>query len=67
MTGYSARLDLEAALSTPRRCPGCGAASLVAVPQGEQTNFYCNSCGKSWHIELGRAASIEREGTDAPT
>lgn len=50
---YSAFLDVESALSTPDRCPGCAAAGLQAVVDGEQTLFRCPSCGQAWHIELG--------------
>jgi len=34
-------------------CPECGADDLVAVSDGEQTNFLCPRCGRCWHIELG--------------
>ena len=61
MTSYSAHLDLESALAAPQRCPGCGAAGLVAVPAGEQASFRCASCGQSWHIELGWASPIGQQ------
>lgn len=34
-------------------CPDCGADTLVAVSDGELTNFVCTACFACWHYELG--------------
>lgn len=53
MTTYRVQLDVQGALARPERCPACNAATLAALPVGEQTNFRCKSCQQSWHIQLG--------------
>lgn len=35
------------------RCPGCDAPHPEAVSTGLETNFWCRSCGRCWHVELG--------------
>jgi len=62
MATYGVHLDLEWALSTPQRCPGCDAPELEAVSDGDQTNFQCRSCGQCWHIALGWVSSTEQRG-----
>jgi hypothetical protein len=66
MTSYTAHVDLKSALSTPQRCPGCGAGGLVAAPAGEQTSFRCASCGQAWRIELGWASPAGRQEPGKP-
>lgn len=58
MTEYSALLDLSAALVAPDRCPWC-AAGLRAVSDGDRTNFFCASCRRCWHVELGRVVKVD--------
>lgn len=35
------------------RCPACGSGELAAVDDGELTNFWCRTCRRCWHVELG--------------
>jgi ribosomal protein S27AE len=48
----------QSALSAPRTCPGCGHEVLVAVHDGELTNFACLACGQCWHVELAYARRV---------
>src|SRR6516225_1324513 len=55
-----ARLDILWAPAPPGRFPGCGFRELVAVTDGEQTAFMCQSCGQCWQVELGWAHRVDR-------
>lgn len=34
-------------------CPACASDALVAVSDGELTNFVCTTCFACWHVSLG--------------
>jgi len=36
-------------------CPACGSARLVPVVEAdvEEVHFFCDECGRCWHVELG--------------
>ena len=40
-------------------CPSCGSTSLLAVSDGEDTNFLCGACGSCWHVELGWVRRVD--------
>jgi hypothetical protein len=35
-------------------CPACASDALVAVSDGEMTNFVCTTCFACWHVGLGQ-------------
>jgi hypothetical protein len=41
-----------------RTCPGC-AGAIIATSDGEDTNFFCPSCGRCWHVEMGFVSSVD--------
>ena len=34
-------------------CPECGSSRLKAVFDGDETNFFCESCGRCWFVTMG--------------
>jgi hypothetical protein len=61
-----ARVDIGSVLASPERCAGCGSRQLVAVTNGEQAAFMCQSCGQCWQVELGWAHRVSRPGLRRP-
>jgi hypothetical protein len=59
MSRYRIRVDLTSVFAPPRDCPGCGAADLSGVPDGERVRFHCPACGTTWFAELGQLYPIE--------
>jgi uncharacterized protein len=35
-------------------CPACASDALVAVSDGEMTNFVCTTCFACWHVGMGQ-------------
>ena len=40
-------------------CPECGSRELSAVFDGEQTNFFCESCGRCWLVAMGWVSHVD--------
>jgi hypothetical protein len=45
-------------MGAPSGCPACN-GGLIAVSDGDMTNFLCAECGRCWHVELGRASRVD--------
>ena len=39
-------------------CPECGSTELSVAFDGEQTNFFCESCGQCWLISMGWVSRV---------
>jgi hypothetical protein len=47
-------------LASPlQACPTCGSQRLVAVRDGNETNFVCEDCTRCWHVELGYVHRVD--------
>ena len=40
-------------------CPSCDGTEFLAVDNGEETNFWCSTCGRCWHLSLGWISLVE--------
>jgi hypothetical protein len=42
------------------QCPGCGSDHLESVVEArvQDVNFLCRSCGRCWHVTLGRVSRV---------
>jgi len=40
-------------------CPECGSEHLTPVLDGEDVQFFCEDCGRCWHVELGYVHRVD--------
>lgn len=40
-------------------CPECGSTRLVPVRDGADIHFFCEDCGRCWHVELGSVWRVD--------
>lgn len=42
-------------------CPECGSGDLrpIVEDDGETVNFFCESCHRCWHVELGYVHRVD--------
>lgn len=40
-------------------CPTCGSGQLLAVAAEDETNFFCEDCGRCWHVEFARVSRVD--------
>jgi hypothetical protein len=48
------------------QCPACGSRELVPVVEeaADEVHFFCGSCKRCWHVELGFAHAIAPSSCD---
>jgi len=54
-------IDTHALARPLAACPGCGSRELQPVVEddGETVNFFCESCHRCWHVELGHVHRVD--------
>lgn len=40
-------------------CPECGGTSFLAVHDGTETNFLCESCARCWYVSMGWVGRVD--------